>query len=111
MCAHRIVRTAIYGLLSPGERFALHSGAAKLLSNNGAEPEVAADHILLSGPTHDAGALGVLHEAGVPPHERAPPPQHCTISVMLSRLGIRDLPPRVLIDLGLAEASSASRCR
>src|SRR6478609_328116 len=63
MFTHRIVRTAIHGLLEPVERLTLHKDAAKLLAANGAQPELTAEHVLLMGPTHDTWAVGVLHEA------------------------------------------------
>ena len=55
--AHRIVRTAVYSLLTPAERVGLHAASAKLLAANGADPEVVAEHLLLSGPPREGWAL------------------------------------------------------
>jgi hypothetical protein len=106
--AHRIVRIAVYGLLEPGERLALHAGAAKLLAGNGAEPEIAAEHVLLTGPTHEAWALAML---GTPLCERVRLPPRCATCVMRSKRRIRVTPPREcsLISVSL-KRQRANRC-
>ena len=49
--AHRIVRTAVYSLLTPAARVGLHAASAKLYwRRTTLDPEVVADHLLLSGP-------------------------------------------------------------
>ncbi len=105
--AHRIVRIAVYGLLEPGERLALHAGAAKLLAGKGAEPEIAAEHVLLTGPTHEAWALAILHDAGHAALRKGAPAaalRYLHHAVQATDTG--DPAPRMLIDLGLAEAAA-----
>src|ERR1700738_1611710 len=105
--AHSIVRIAVYGLLEPGERLALHAGAAKLLAGNGAEPEIAAEHVLLTGPTHEAWALAILQDAGHAALRKGAPAaalRYLRHAVQATDTG--DPVPRMLIDLGLAEAAA-----
>ena len=105
--AHSIVRIAVYGLLEPGERLGLHAGAAKLLAGNGAEPEIAAEHVLLTGPTHEAWALAILHDAGHAALRKGAPAaalRYLRHAVQATDTG--DPAPRMLIDLGLAEAAA-----
>ena len=62
--AHRLVQRAIYRLLAPAERLYLHGASAELLVGKKARPEVIADHLLESGPTHEQWASAILHRAG-----------------------------------------------
>ena len=103
---HRIVRMAIYNLLEPGERLTLHAGAAKVLADH-ARAEVVAEHLLLSGPTHEAWALAVLHDAGrAAASKGAPTAALRYLRHVLDVADSAELPPRALIDLGLAEAAA-----
>jgi hypothetical protein len=78
-----------------------------LLAANGVEREVAADHLLLSGPTHEAWALGVLHEAGrAAARKGAPAAALHYLRHAAEAADIGELAPRVLIELGLAEAAT-----
>ena len=40
----------IHDMLEPRKRIAFHAYAAKLLAANRTEPEIVAEHLLLSGP-------------------------------------------------------------
>ena len=105
--AHRIVRMAIYNLLEPAERLALHANSAKLLTGGHSQPEVIAEHLLISGPTHEPWVLTVLHDAGRAAMSKGAPA--AALRYLRRALDIADpdeVPPRLLIDLGLAEASA-----
>jgi DNA-binding CsgD family transcriptional regulator len=103
---HRIVRMAIYSLLEPGERLTLHAGAAKVLAGH-ARAEVVAEHLLLSGPTHEAWALAVLHDAGrAAASKGAPTAALRYLRHVLDVADSAELPPGALVDLGLAEAAA-----
>jgi DNA-binding CsgD family transcriptional regulator len=105
--AHRIVRMAVYDLLEPGERVTLHAGAAKLLASEHAEAEIIAEHLLKSGPTRESWALAVLHEAGRAAARKGTPA--AALRYLRPALDVADsaaLPPRVRVDLGLAEAAA-----
>jgi DNA-binding CsgD family transcriptional regulator len=104
---HRIVRMTIYSLLEPDERVALHADAAKLLASGQAQAEVVAEHLLMSGPVNGAWALAVLHDAGRAAARKGAPA--AALRYFRRALDVADsgeLPPRVLIDLGLAEAAA-----
>ena len=105
--AHRIVRMAVYSLLPPGERLALHLRSAKLLAANGVEPEVIAEHLLMSGPIQGAWALEVLHDAGRAAARKGAP--SAALRYLREAVEVADtdeLAARVLIDVGLAEAAA-----
>jgi DNA-binding CsgD family transcriptional regulator/tetratricopeptide (TPR) repeat protein len=105
--AHNIVRDAVYGLLAPPERRASHARAARVLSDDGAEPEVVAEHLLLSGAAGDQWALSALHDAGRAAMRKGAPA--AALRYLRHALEIadrRDLPARLLITLGLAEAAT-----
>ena len=66
-----------------------------------------AEHLLLSGPTHDAWALTVLHDAGRAAASKGTPA--AALRYLRPASDVADsaaLPPRVLVDLGLAEAAA-----
>jgi DNA-binding CsgD family transcriptional regulator len=107
MFAHRIVRMAIYGLLAPAERVALHAQAAQLLAANNVQPEVIAEHLLMAGPPHEAWALAVLHDAGCAASRKGA--SAAALRYLRHALDVADhgeVPPRLLVDLGLAEAAA-----
>jgi DNA-binding CsgD family transcriptional regulator len=60
---HPIVRRAIYEELTPGRRSAVHQQIATLLSDEGAELDAVAGHLLLSEPTGSATVLELLRAA------------------------------------------------
>jgi DNA-binding CsgD family transcriptional regulator len=107
MFAHAVVGTAIYRVLSPVERPALHARCAELLAARRAEPEVVAEHLLLSSSIHEPWAMAALHDAGRAAARKGAP----TAAMRYLRRAI-DGPDgsgqqaRVLIDLGLAEAAA-----
>ena len=104
---HRIVRMAVYNLLDPEERVALHAGAAKLLASETSHAEVVAEHLLMSGPSPETWALTALHNAGRAAARKGAPA--AAIRYLRHALDAADsdaLPPRLLIDLGLAEAAA-----
>jgi DNA-binding CsgD family transcriptional regulator len=105
--AHRIVRTAVYSLLTPTERVAMHAGSATLLSANGADPEVVAEHLLLSGPPHQGWVVAALHDAGRSAARKGVPSNALRYLRRAAHIADPDaLPPRLSVDLGLAEAAA-----
>jgi DNA-binding CsgD family transcriptional regulator len=105
--AHPIIRTAIYSGLAPGERPATHFRAARLLVDDGAQPEVIAEHLLHAAPTSDTWVLAVLHEAGrAAARKGAPAAAARYLRRAVYSVDLDQLPPAVLIDLGLAEAAA-----
>lgn len=60
---HPVVRTAIYNDLTAAERAELHGQAARLLSDNRAEPAAIAVHLLATPPTGDRDVAAMLREA------------------------------------------------
>ena len=61
--AHPILRTAIYGDLSPAERERLHCAASKILEERGAPAGQVAAHVMHTEPAADQGAVALLREA------------------------------------------------
>src|ERR1700694_5252211 len=105
--AHRLVQRAIYRLLAPAERRYLHGASADLLVGKKARPEVIADHLLESGPTHEQWASAILHRAGREASGRGA----TATAVRYLRRAVDVAYPvepsaRMLIDLGLAEAAA-----
>lgn len=61
--AHPIVRTAIYNDLSATEQADLHTRAAKLLSDQRADPGAIAVHLVATPPSGDRNVVAMLREA------------------------------------------------
>lgn len=105
--AHGIVRSAVYSLLTPAERLGLHARSATVLAANGADPEIVAEHLLLSGPAPERWALDVLHEAGRSAVRKGVP--GAALRYLRRAVDVADpddLPPRLCVDLRLAEAAA-----
>jgi DNA-binding CsgD family transcriptional regulator len=60
---HPLIGAAVYETLPPAERERLHAGAARLLLDDGSDPERAAVHLLRSPPGGDAQAVAGLRDA------------------------------------------------
>ena len=104
---HRIIRMTIHDMLAPRKRIAFHAYAAKLLADNRTEPEVVAEHLLLSGPPRDAWSVSALHEAGRSAARKGAPA--AAVRYLRRALDVADSenpPPEVVVDLCLAEASA-----
>jgi DNA-binding CsgD family transcriptional regulator len=71
--AHPLLRTAVYEAIPPASRAEMHAGAARLLREQGAEPEAVAAHLLLCEPDGDPAALATLEAAAVRADERGAP--------------------------------------
>ena len=105
--AHRIVRTAVYSLLTPAERLRLHTASARLLVANGADAEVVADHLLLSGPPREGWAIDAFHHAGRSAARKSA--YGTALRYLRCAIELADpekLPPGLCVDLGLAEAAA-----
>jgi DNA-binding CsgD family transcriptional regulator len=61
---HPILRSAIYGDLSPAERERLHRAAAAILRERGAPAGQVAAHVMHTEPTADPDSVALLREAG-----------------------------------------------
>ncbi len=71
--AHPLLRAGVYEAIAPLTRAEMHARAARLLREQGAEPEIVAAHLLLCEPGGDPGALGVLELAAARADERGAP--------------------------------------
>jgi DNA-binding CsgD family transcriptional regulator len=71
--AHPLLRTAIYESIPAAARAEMHSRAAHLLHERGAEPEAVAAHLLLAEPGGNPEALPVLEAAAARAVERGAP--------------------------------------
>ena len=60
---HPILRTAIYGDLSPAERERLHQAAARILRERGAPAGQVAAHVMHTEPAADSDAVALLRDA------------------------------------------------
>jgi hypothetical protein len=61
--SHPILRTAIYGDLSPAERERLHCAASKILEERGSPSGQVAAHVLRCEPGADLEATRLLRDA------------------------------------------------
>lgn len=71
--AHPLLRAGVYEAIAPLTRAELHARAARLLREQGAEPEAVAAHLLLCEPGDDPSALAVLEAAAARADERGAP--------------------------------------
>ena len=79
----------------------------KLLAANRTEPEIVAEHLLLSGPPRDPWSVSALHEAGRSAARKGAPAAAVRyLRSALDAASPADPPPELLVDLCLAEASA-----
>lgn len=71
--AHPLLRTAVYEAIPTATRAEMHAHAARLLREQGAEPEAVAAHLLLCEPDGDLAALATLEAAAARADERGAP--------------------------------------
>jgi DNA-binding CsgD family transcriptional regulator len=71
--AHPLLRTAVYESIPSATRAEMHARAARLLREQGAEPEAVAAHLLLCEPDGDPDALATLEAAAKRADERGAP--------------------------------------
>jgi DNA-binding NarL/FixJ family response regulator len=71
--AHPLLRIAVYESIPSRTRAEMHSRAARLLHERGAEPEAVAPHLLLAEPGGNPEALAVLEAAAARADERGAP--------------------------------------
>jgi len=71
--AHPLLRAAVYESIPPATRAEAHARAARLLREQGAEPEAVAAHLLLCEPGGDPEALAALDAAAARAEERGAP--------------------------------------
>jgi DNA-binding CsgD family transcriptional regulator len=105
MFVHRMVRMTIHGTMAPRTRTSLHGHAAKLLAANRAQPDIVAEHLVLSGPPRADWAVAALHEAGRAAARKGAPA--AAVRYLRHALDAAETAaplPTVLVDLGLAEA-------
>ena len=103
--AHPILRSAIYGDLSPAERERLHCSASKVLEGRGAPAGQVAAHVMHTAPAADSEAVTLLREAA---HEALALGDAVGAATFLARA--LDEPPEaderkaLVLELGLARA-------
>jgi DNA-binding CsgD family transcriptional regulator/tetratricopeptide (TPR) repeat protein len=106
---HPILRTAIYGELSPAEREWLHRSAATILRNRGAPAGQVAAQVMHTEPAADPEAVGLLRDAA---HDALALGDAAGAAALLSRA--LDEPPDegeragVVLELGQAHARAGA---
>ena len=107
MFVHPIVRTGIYSELSSAERARGHRSAARLLAEQPGASARVAQHLLVSEPAADVWAVERLVDAARAAREQGASESE---AVFLRRVLAEPPPPgersRLLLDLGMAEASA-----
>jgi DNA-binding CsgD family transcriptional regulator/tetratricopeptide (TPR) repeat protein len=85
----------------------LHAESAKLLAATGVDPEIVAEHLLLSRPTRSRWAVDVLQDAGRSAARKGVPGTALRyLRQAVDLAGPDALPPRLLVELGLAQAAA-----
>jgi DNA-binding CsgD family transcriptional regulator len=102
---HPIVRAAVDGDLSPGERAALHAAAARALAHDGAPADRVAAHLLATDPTGDDAVVDSLWTAAKTAIANGAPDS----AVVYLRRALAEPPPEsvrpdLLRELGFAES-------
>jgi DNA-binding CsgD family transcriptional regulator len=104
---HPIVRTALYADLTSVERVRGHRRAAQLLAEQPGAQERVAEHLLVSEPAADAWVAERLIEAACAAGKRgAPESEAVLLRRALAEPAAPDTRPKLLLDLGMAEASA-----
>lgn len=104
---HSIVREAIYSSLDTDDRLDLHAKAARVMAAADAEPEVIAEHLLLSSKDHDSWAREALQAAGrAAARKGAHGAALRYLRHAVNSADAEQTAPSLLIDVGLAEAAS-----
>ncbi len=105
--AHPLVRDAVYRALPTASRRVMHLNAARVLRDDGHDPERIATHLLRSTPDADAATVDDLLRAAAGAMRHALPASAVTY---LRRAVEEPPPPRklatVLLELGRAEAAA-----
>jgi DNA-binding CsgD family transcriptional regulator len=107
--AHPILRTAIYGDLSPAERERLHRAAALILRERGAPAGQVAVHVMHTEPAADPDVVALLREAA---RDALALGDAAGAAALLAR-ALDEPPdegdrPQVLLELGLAHARAGA---
>ena len=71
--AHPLIAAALYANLAPGERALWHADAARVLSDERADPERVALHLLHTDPHADPGTVAALRAAAISATARGAP--------------------------------------
>jgi DNA-binding CsgD family transcriptional regulator/tetratricopeptide (TPR) repeat protein len=104
---HDIVREAIYDSIEADDRLVLHARAAQVMAAASAEPEVVAEHLLLSSMAEGPWAQAALHAAGrAATRKCAHAAARRYLRHAVDATDAEQVPPSLLIDVGLAEAAS-----
>jgi DNA-binding CsgD family transcriptional regulator len=102
---HPIVRNAIYSSIPSGDRAYAHARAARMLAENGVRADRIAPHLLVTHPQGDPWVVDLLRDAA----RRATGEGAPEVSATYLRRALEESPaavlrPRVLLELGAAEA-------
>jgi DNA-binding CsgD family transcriptional regulator len=109
--SHPIVRSGIYTELATSERARAHRTAARLLAELPGSDERVAQHLLVSEPAGDEWVVERLTEAAAKAGKRgAPETQAAFLRRVLSEPPAPERRFRLLLDLGMAEASAGLPC-
>jgi DNA-binding CsgD family transcriptional regulator len=113
---HPIVRAAIYNELAPGRLTIAHRQIADLLTEEGAEIDATAGHLLLSQPIGSQGTIELLRQAAAHAFGVGAPGNAATyLSRAIEEGPERELRAAMMLELGLArkmtgEISAALGC-
>lgn len=104
---HPIVRRVVHQLIPVGELALAHRSAAKLLYEDGADPESVAPHLLATDPVGDPEVVDVLRAAAARSLRNGAPDAAATyLGRALAEPPLPQIRPAVLRDLGRAEISA-----
>lgn len=107
--AHPIVRTAIYQDIAASERAQLHARAARLLSENGADIDSVAVHLLATTASDDPWTVEQLRvAAGVALGRGAPETAVTFLRRALCEMPAEPLRPALVLELGIAAARAGT---
>ena len=105
--AHPLIAGALYAHLAPGERALWHADAARVLSDEHADPERVALHLLRTDPHADPGTVAALRAAAASATARGAPES----AARFLRRAVAEPPldqhaaAAVRLELGLAQAA------
>jgi hypothetical protein len=109
--AHPLIAGALYANLAPGERALWHADAARVLSDEHADPERVALHLLRTDPQGDPSTVAALRAAAASATARGAPES----AARFLRRAVaeppleQDAPASVRLELGLALAAHIQR--
>ena len=103
---HALFRQALYHDMSPVDRVQMHGKAMRALIDRGADSANAAAHAVAGELVGDSQAISILHDAGISALAYGAISTAIEHMENARKLAGRNVPARVMIDLGLAYLSA-----